>query len=108
MSGALLPPELFTHLELLRSGVGLVPAGAEQGSAAAVYVSEGPGSRMPLRSCTCADSQKRTCEPLRDLGRALGELQRPLGGAKWQETLAATTWYRLARILFVAKAVSFK
>ncbi len=105
MSGSLPPAQRFSHLELWRSGVGLVPAEGARGSASAVHIGEVPGSRLPLRSCTCADSQKRTCDHLRDLGRALGELKRHLGGAAWQEMFAATVWYRLAKILFAESGI---
>ncbi len=65
-----------------------------------------PGSSRPLRSCTCNASRKQTCDHLRDLGRALGELERQLGGASWQETFAATVWYGLARALFEESRIS--
>ena len=34
-----------------------------------------PGSSKPLRSCTCAVSRNRTCDHLKDLSRAVAEVQ---------------------------------
>ncbi len=58
-----------------------------------------------MRSCTCVESSRRTCDHLRDLGRSLGEIERHLGGASWEEIFARTVWYRLARLLFAESPV---
>ncbi|HVR95714.1 MAG TPA: hypothetical protein VMW27_03815, partial [Thermoanaerobaculia bacterium] len=88
-----MPP--FTHLEFHRSGIGLVPD--EPGQAdSAIYIAEVPGSSKALRSCTCAESRKRTCRHLLALSRALAEVQ---GGKRWEETFGASVWHRLARLL---------
>lgn len=88
-----MPP--FTHLEFHRSGIGLVPDEPGQ-TDTAIYVAEVPGSSKPLRSCTCAESRKRTCRHLLDLSRALAEVQR---GKSWEQAFGASVWHRLARLL---------
>lgn len=91
----------FTHLELHRAGIGLVPERPEPRARAAetaIHVERGTGA-PPLRSCGCAASRKKTCDHLRDLSRAVAEVRRdPFLGA-WEATFAAAPWHRLARLL---------
>jgi superfamily II DNA or RNA helicase len=87
----------FTHLELHRAGIGLVPR--RGGPDTAIYIATVPGSRQPLRSCTCAAARLRTCEHLHALAGALSELERQRPRLGWEERFAATVWYRLARLL---------
>jgi superfamily II DNA or RNA helicase len=94
---------LFTHLEFHRSGIGLVPQGTGQ-SDAAIYVANVPGSSKPLRSCTCPASRTKTCDHLRDLSRALLEVQKIWTEGKWEAEFSASLWHRLARLLFEGNA----
>lgn len=89
----------FTHLEFHRSGIGLVPQGTSQ-TDTAIYIAQVPGSSRTLRSCTCALSRNKTCDHLRDLSRAVAEVQKSWAGREWDATFAATLWHRLARLLF--------
>jgi SNF2 family DNA or RNA helicase len=91
-----MPP--FTHLEFHRTGVGLVPEGPE--TETAIYVETVPGSSKPLRSCTCADSKKKTCDHLKDLSRAVAEVQKAYAAHSWEAAFAASIWHRLARLLY--------
>lgn len=93
----------FTHLEFHRCGIGLVPH--EPGETdTAIYLPHLPGasagSSQPLRSCTCAASRKKTCDHLRDLSRAVAEVQKAHAARSWEEAFTASVWYRLARLLF--------
>lgn len=96
-----MPP--FTHLEFHRSGIGLVPQGTSQ-SDTAIYVANVPGSSKPLRSCTCPASRTKTCDHLRDLSRALLEVQKIWAEGKWEAEFSASLWHRLARLLFEGNA----
>jgi superfamily II DNA or RNA helicase len=96
-----MPP--FTHLEFHRSGIGLVPQGTGQ-SDTAIYVANVPGSSKPLRSCTCPASRTKTCDHLRDLSRALLEVQKIWTEGKWEAEFSASLWHRLARLLFEGNA----
>ena len=91
-----MPP--YTHLEFHRSGIGLVPEGGQ--SETAIYVASVPGSSQALRSCTCKASKKRTCDHLKDLSRAVAEVQKSFAQQSWEQTFAASVWHRLARLLF--------
>jgi superfamily II DNA or RNA helicase len=88
----------FAHLEFHRSGIGLVPA-AGNGPDTAIYIATVPGSRQPLRSCTCATARRRTCEHLQALAKAVAELERRRPRLSWEERFAAAVWYRLAHLL---------
>lgn len=90
---------LFPHLEFHRTGIGLVPEAASKADSA-IYVANVPGSSRPLRSCTCAASRKNTCTHLKDLGKALAELQKVYGGSNWEKAFEASVWCRLARLCF--------
>jgi superfamily II DNA or RNA helicase len=95
-----LPP--WPHLEFHRCGIGLVPfrdGGSAAGADSAFYIHRPPGSPKPLRSCTCADSRKTTCGHMRDLGAALPEVERTLGGLDWEASFSRSAWYRLAKLL---------
>jgi superfamily II DNA or RNA helicase len=96
-----MPP--FTHLEFHRSGIGLVPQGTSQ-SDTAIYVANVPGSSKPLRSCTCPASRTKTCDHLRDLSRALLEVQKIWAEGKWEAEFSVSLWHRLARLLFEGNA----
>ena len=96
-----MPP--FTHLEFHRSGIGLVPQGTGQ-SDTAIYVANVPGSSKPLRSCTCPASRTKTCDHLRDLSRALLEVQKIWAQGKWEAEFSVSLWHRLARLLFEGNA----
>ncbi|HBL27993.1 MAG TPA: hypothetical protein DD490_14240 [Acidobacteria bacterium] len=96
-----MPP--FTHLEFHRSGIGLVPQGTGE-TGTAIYIDLLPGTSKPLRSCTCGASRSKTCEHLKDLSRAVGEVEKSRGGRSWERTFAASLWYRLARLLFEGNA----
>lgn len=89
----------FTHLEFHRSGIGLVPPGTGQ-TDTAIYVANVPGSSKALRSCTCAVSRNRTCDHLKDLSRAVAEVQKSWAGREWEGVFIASLWHRLARLLF--------
>ena len=89
----------FTHLEFHRSGIGLVPPGTGQ-TDTAIYVAHVPGSSRPLRSCTCATSRNRTCDHLKDLSRAVAEVEKSWAGRVWEAAFTASLWHRLARLLF--------
>jgi superfamily II DNA or RNA helicase len=91
-----MPP--FTHLEFHRTGIGLVPEAQE--TETAIYIEKVPGSSKPLRSCTCAAAKKTTCAHLKDISRAAGEVQKVYAARSWEQTFAASVWYRLARLLF--------
>src|SRR5436305_3187322 len=98
-----MPP--FTHLEFHRTGIGLVPVFSEKTPTpgptdTAIYVERVPGSSKPLRSCTCAASRKKTCDHLRDLSRAVAEVQKAWAGRSWEAAFAASVWHRLARLLY--------
>ncbi|HEX6901453.1 MAG TPA: DEAD/DEAH box helicase [Thermoanaerobaculia bacterium] len=90
---------VFTHLEFHRTGIGLVPEGPGQKDTA-IYVAQVPGSGKPLRSCTCPQSKKKTCDHLLDLSRAVAEIEKAFLARSWEETFAASVWHRLARLLF--------
>jgi superfamily II DNA or RNA helicase len=89
----------FTHLEFHRSGIGLVPPGTGQ-TDTAIYVAHVPGSSKPLRSCTCAASRNKTCDHLKDLSRAVAEVQKSWAGREWEAAFTHSLWHRLARLLF--------
>ena len=89
----------FTHLEFHRTGIGLVPEGPGQKDTA-IYVAQVPGSGKPLRSCTCPQSKKKTCDHLLDLSRAVAEIEKAFLARSWEEIFAASVWHRLARLLF--------
>ena len=88
----------FTHLEFHRTGIGLVPEG--EGPETAIHVEEVPGSSKPLRSCTCAASKKKTCDHLKDLSRAVEEVQKAYAKRSWQAAFADSIWHGLARLLY--------
>lgn len=90
---------VFTHLEFHRTGIGLVPEGPGQKDTA-IYVAEVPGSGKPLRSCTCPQSKSKTCDHLRDLSRAVAEIEKVFLARSWEQTFTASVWHRLARLLF--------
>lgn len=94
---------VWPHLEFHRSGIGLVPireTEAARGSDSAIYIGKPPGSSKPLRSCSCAESRKKTCAHLRDLGNALREVEERLGTVGFEAAFSASVWYRLARLVF--------
>jgi superfamily II DNA or RNA helicase len=91
-----MPP--FTHLEFHRTGIGLVPDSQEPETA--IYVEKIPGSSKPLRSCTCAASKKKTCDHLKDLSRAVAEVEKAYAARSWEAMFAASVWYRLARLFY--------
>jgi superfamily II DNA or RNA helicase len=94
-----MPP--LTHLEFHRTGIGLVPEVSEPGGTdTAIYIEKVPGGSKPLRSCTCAASKKTTCDHLKDISRGAGEAQKLFAARSWEETFAASVWFRLARVLF--------
>src|SRR5215210_157499 len=93
----------FTHLEFHRSGIGLVPQGTSQ-TDTAIYIAQVPGSSRSLRSCTCALSRNKTCDHLKDLSRAVAEVQKSWAGREWEAAFATTLWHRLARLLFEGSA----
>src|SRR4029077_331449 len=95
-SSAHMPP--FTHLEFHRTGIGLVPEG--EGPETAIHVEQVPGHSKPLRSCTCAASQKKTCDHLQDLSRAVEEVQKAYARRSWEGTFARSIWHGLARLLY--------
>jgi superfamily II DNA or RNA helicase len=91
-----MPP--FSHLEFHRTGIGLVPDNQEPETA--IYVEKVPGSSKPLRSCTCAVSKKKNCDHLRDLSRAVAEVEKAYAARSWEATFAASVWFRLARLFY--------
>ncbi|HEX3527023.1 MAG TPA: DEAD/DEAH box helicase [Thermoanaerobaculia bacterium] len=91
-----MPP--FTHLEFHRYGIGLVPEG--RGAETAIYVEVVPGSSKPLRSCTCAASRKKTCDHLKDLSRAVAEVQKTSSVLVWEAKFTASVWHRLAKLFY--------
>ncbi len=92
----------WPHLEFHRSGIGLLPiresAGARSADSA-IYIGLPPGSSKPLRSCTCAESRKKTCAHLRDLGKALAEIEGHFGKATWEAVFSRTVWFRLLKLV---------
>ncbi|HEX4959926.1 MAG TPA: DEAD/DEAH box helicase [Thermoanaerobaculia bacterium] len=88
----------FTHLEFHRTGIGLVPDGPGSPHTA-IYVASVPGSGT-LRSCTCAVSKHKTCDHLKDLSKAVAEVERAFAARSWEAAFEASVWYRLARLLF--------
>src|SRR5437763_10116807 len=88
----------FTHLEFHRTGIGLVPERPGE-KHTAIYVASVPGSGA-MRSCTCATSKKKTCDHLKDLSRALAEVERAFAARGWEATFEVSVWHRLARLLF--------
>jgi superfamily II DNA or RNA helicase len=96
-----MPP--FTHLEFHRQGYGLVPhlpAPFPDAGGTAIHVEGLPGGARPLRSCTCPASRDENCDHLRDLSRAVAEVQKHPALRSWEATFTASPWYRLARLLF--------
>lgn len=89
----------FTHLEFHRTGIGLVPDCPGERHTA-IYVARIPGSDKALRSCTCEASKKKTCEHLKDLSRAVAEVEKALWVSRWEAEFEASVWCRLARLLF--------
>jgi SNF2 family DNA or RNA helicase len=89
----------FTNLEFHRTGIGLVPERRGERHTA-IYVAVVPGSGNPLRSCTCETSKKKTCDHLKDLSRAVAEVEKALASRSWEKRFEASVWYRLARLLF--------
>ncbi|HEY0783176.1 MAG TPA: hypothetical protein VGE98_12020, partial [Thermoanaerobaculia bacterium] len=97
------------HLEFHRDGIGLVPgpsADGARGVDSAIFIGKIAGSAQPLRSCTCAASTQRTCDHLRDLSRAVAEVQKVYAGRSWEAAFAPTVWYRLAKLLFAGSQVA--
>jgi len=88
----------FTYLEFHRTGIGLVPERHGEKDTA-IYVATVPGSGT-MRSCTCAASKKKTCDHLKDLSKALAEVERAFAAGSWEATFEASVWYRVARLLF--------
>jgi superfamily II DNA or RNA helicase len=88
----------FTHLEFHRTGIGLVPERPGE-THTAIYVATVPGSGT-MRSCTCKASKKKTCDHLKDLSKALAEVERAFAAKSWEKAFEASVWYRLARLLF--------
>src|SRR5215210_1233266 len=89
----------FTHLEFHRQGIGLVPAEPGQRHTA-IYVAQVPGSGKPLRSCTCEASKQKTCDHLKDLSRAVAEVEKIPSAGRWEAAFETSVWCRLARLLF--------
>src|SRR3954467_15889628 len=89
----------FTNLEFHRTGIGLVPELAGE-KHTAIFVAVVPGSGAPLRSCTCAASRKKTCDHLKELSRAVAEVEKAFAARSWEAGFEASVWYRLARLLF--------
>src|SRR5947208_10399847 len=89
----------FTNLEFHRTGIGLVPE--RQGERhTAIYVAVVPGSKQPLRSCTCDTAKKKTCDHLKDLSRAVAEVEKAFAARSWEWGFETSVWCRLARLLF--------
>jgi superfamily II DNA or RNA helicase len=89
----------FTNLEFHRTGIGLVPDRPGE-THTAIYVAVVPGSDRALRSCTCADSRKQTCDHLKELSRAVAEVEKARAARSWEADFEASVWCRLARLLF--------
>src|SRR3954451_15913540 len=89
----------FTNLEFHRTGIGLVPERPGE-KHTAIFVAVVPGSGAPLRSCTCAASKKKTCDHLKDLSRAVAEVEKAFAARSWEWGFETSVWCRLARLLF--------
>src|SRR3954467_10686640 len=88
----------FTNLEFHRTGIGLVPELAGE-KHTAIFVAVVPGSGAPLRSCTCAASRKKTCDHLKELSRAVAEVEKAFAARSWEAGFEASVWYRLGRLV---------
>ncbi|HET9210263.1 MAG TPA: DEAD/DEAH box helicase [Thermoanaerobaculia bacterium] len=93
----------FTNLEFHRTGIGLVPERLGE-THTAIYVAVVPGSGSALRSCTCAAGKKKTCDHLKDLSRAVAEVEKAFASRSWERGFEASVWCRLARLLFEGNA----
>lgn len=89
----------FTNLEFHRTGIGLVPERPGE-KHTAIYVAVVPGSGRALRSCTCETAKQKTCDHLKDLSRAVAEVERTFAARSWEAGFEASVWCRLARLLF--------
>jgi superfamily II DNA or RNA helicase len=89
----------FTNLEFHRTGIGLVPERPGE-KHTAIYVAVVPGSGKPLRSCTCEAARQKTCDHLKDLSRAVAEVEKAFAARGWESGFEASVWCRLARLLF--------
>jgi superfamily II DNA or RNA helicase len=89
---------VFSNLEFHRTGIGLVPERPGEKDSA-IYVALVPGSG-PMRSCTCAVSKKKTCDHLKDLSKAVAEVERAFEARSWAAAFESSVWYRVARLLF--------
>jgi superfamily II DNA or RNA helicase len=93
----------LTNLEFHRTGIGLVPERPGE-KHTAIYVAVVPGSGTTLRSCTCATAKKKTCDHLKELSQAVGEVEKAFAARSWERVFEASVWCRLARLLFEGNA----
>ena len=100
-------PEMSTtlaNLEFHRQGIGLVPAAGQGQEGSAIYV-ELPSSAKPLRSCTCEESRRQTCQHLKTLAKGVKRFQKLYEGKSWNDLFTNTRWYRLARLFYEGSAL---
>ncbi len=90
------------EFELHRSGIGLVPEKGKGQEGSAIYIAQPHGSR-PLRSCTCDESKRKTCDHLKTLSKGVSKLKALYSKTSWEETFSNTVWFRLAHQLFDAQ-----
>ncbi|MDJ0950165.1 MAG: hypothetical protein QNJ94_14705, partial [Alphaproteobacteria bacterium] len=89
----------YTNFELHRLGIGLVPDRGQGQEGSAIFIEQPNGTR-PLRSCTCEESKRKTCNHLKALSRGVKRLRSIYEEKSWEEVFAASVWFRLAHQLF--------
>ncbi|MEM7585431.1 MAG: DEAD/DEAH box helicase [Acidobacteriota bacterium] len=88
--------------ELHRLGVGLVPEEGKGQEGSAIYIAQPHGPR-PLRSCTCEESKRKTCEHLKALTKGVNKFKSLYASKSWESTFSDSVWFRLAHQLFDAQ-----
>ena len=89
---------ILPNLEFHRAAIGLVPGAGSETRDSAIYI-EVPGM-LPLRSCTCSVSKRRTCEHLEQLSKSLTEYQKSFDRKPWTVWFTDSVWYRFAHLVF--------
>ncbi len=90
------------EFELHRQGIGLVPEKGKGQDGSAIYIAQPRGSR-PLRSCTCDESKRKTCDHLKTLSKGVTKLKAVYAKTSWEKEFSDSVWFRLAHLLFDAQ-----
>ncbi|MEM7479927.1 MAG: DEAD/DEAH box helicase [Acidobacteriota bacterium] len=90
------------NFEFLGTGIGLLSMPGGDGHTA-IYVGKVANLSRPLRSCTCRESNRKTCRHLLALAKGVASARKRWSGRSFQEFFESTVWHRLAGLLHEAR-----